>query len=92
MTEEATAFVACYRAVLALAKSLLADANRENVKNKTPRNWPAGQEWGDLVSSSHSIFMRQAREKAGIEHAWFAYQVSKHAGHIDEIYEEAARG
>lgn len=84
---EGAAFVACYRAVLALAKGLLADANRANVANGTPDEWPAGQEWNDLVSTSHSIFLRQAREQAGIDDKWFAKMVQRHGDLIEPIYE-----
>ena len=54
------------RALVALAKRNLADANA------TPEvragAWPAGQEWHELGSTSQHAFMRAARAEAGINH------------------------
>jgi hypothetical protein len=61
--EERRNFHWAYAALVALAKMCLAEANRER---EGERNWPAGQTWDELNGSSRSIFMQQAREKAGI--------------------------
>ena len=53
------------RALIALSKRILADANE---KRESERAWPCGQSWGDLAGSSQNIFMRAAREEAGIPH------------------------
>ncbi|MDD5371684.1 MAG: hypothetical protein PHQ40_21595, partial [Anaerolineaceae bacterium] len=53
------------RALVALAKRHLADANSEAQDGE----WPAGHGWRDLSISSQHIFMHQAREEAGIPHA-----------------------
>jgi hypothetical protein len=50
----------------ALAKRCLADMN---AAREAPNDWPAGQEWDDLVGSSQSIFRRRAREEAGVDAA-----------------------
>jgi len=57
----------CYKAVLALAKRNLEAANEAREGNE----WPAGQTWGELGSSSHGVFLEQARVEAGIPHDEF---------------------
>lgn len=91
MNPEAQAFVACYKAILALAKLLLVRQNEEDKRAGREDEWPAQQAWSDMVSSSHSIFLRRARAEAGIDHQWFAEQVRKHGEVIEELYEAAAR-
>jgi hypothetical protein len=54
-----------YRSQMALAVMCLDEANR-NLED--PQDWPCGQQWYELVGSSHAIFSRRAREKAGIDH------------------------
>lgn len=51
----------------ALAKRLLVERNKENADRGDPNEWPAQQEWDDLVGSSHAIFWQAARAEAGIE-------------------------
>lgn len=53
------------RALVALAKRNLADAN---ASREGEGSWPAGQEWIDLAGSSQGIFMTRARDEAGIPH------------------------
>lgn len=57
--------VMMFRALVALAKRNLADAN---ANREDERSWPAGQEWTDLAGSSQAIFMARARDEAGIPH------------------------
>ena len=57
-----------YQSQMALAIMCLDDMNRNR---KDERDWPAGQEWKDLVGSSHAIFCRQARERAKIDHDFY---------------------
>lgn len=54
-----------YESQRALAIMCLDEANRLR-KNKD--DWPAGQEWSDMVGSSHMFFYQRARDKAGIDH------------------------
>lgn len=53
------------RALVALAKRNLADANKAR---EHKNDWPAGQKWGDLGHSSQCSFMRAARAEAGVDH------------------------
>ena len=55
------------KALVALAKRHLKEANENNEKYGTPDNWPAGQGWKDMVGTSHSIFLMKARSEAGID-------------------------
>jgi hypothetical protein len=87
MTQEERNFRWVYQLLLVLAKRCLADANatREN-----ENDWPSGQEWEDLNSSSHAIFLRQAREEAGIPHEEFLPLVRNGTYDVDDLYDEAA--
>ena len=38
-----------------------------NREREAEFDWPAGQKWREMVGSSHAIFARIAREKAGID-------------------------
>lgn len=51
------------RALIALAKRKLADAN---ANREEENDWPAGQEWNELGGSSQHSFMSAARAEAGI--------------------------
>jgi hypothetical protein len=53
-----------YRSQMALADMCRDEMNR----NAEEGEWPAGQLWTDCNGSSHSIFCRVARIKAGINH------------------------
>lgn len=86
--EARTYFRWAYALLLALAKRCLADANAECAGT---RNWPAGQEWHELVGTSHAVFLRQAREEAGVPHEAFLELVR--SGRIDvyDLYAAAER-
>lgn len=77
------------RALVALAKRNLADANanREN-----DRSWPCGQGWLDLAGSSQSIFMRAARDEAGIPHGEYDNLINSLPGEVldeaDKLFNE----
>lgn len=90
LKDSTVAFVACYRALLALAKRKLADAKAENKRRGESDCWPKDMEWSDMVGSSHSIFMRQAREEAGVDHEWYNRELEKNEEHVASIYREAA--
>jgi hypothetical protein len=45
-----------------LARRILAEWN----EREGPDNWPAGQEWHELVNTSHAIFRQLAREESGL--------------------------
>jgi len=61
-------FLWLYRTLIIRAKRILAE---DNAKLENPRDWPCGQAWEQLVSTSKSIFMHKAREEAGIPHDEF---------------------
>ena len=80
--EEKRLFRLAYAMNVALAKELLA---KDNMTCGT--NWPAGQEWGDLVGSSRSTYMRLARERAGItDHNSFLAPVRSGEVDVEDIY------
>lgn len=76
-----------YSLLLVLAKRHLADAN---ASLSEPNVWPAGQSWDELNGTSHSIFLRKAREEAGIPHDEFLEPVRSGDYDIDDLYEQAA--
>ena len=57
-----------YVLLVELAKEELRKANGSRER---PNDWPAGQEWCDLAATSQSIFLRKARDRAGIDHDQF---------------------
>lgn len=80
-----------YQLLLALAKRRLADANAENEAKGEPNNWPAGQEWHEMVGSSHSIFLRGARNEAGIPEDAFMAVIRSLEIDVDDLYVAALR-
>lgn len=54
-----------YQLMVAFAKELL---KRMNEERKHENDWPAGSKWEGLGNSSKSVFLRKARELAGINH------------------------
>lgn len=71
------------RSLITLAKRHLAEAN------KTPEvingDWPAGQEWNELVHTSQHIFMHRAREEAGIPHDAYRAMIEKSVMEDDDL-------
>lgn len=57
-----------WKSQLELAKKLLKETNENLVKEGREGDWPAMQEWDDMVGSSHAIFLRSARELSCIPH------------------------
>jgi hypothetical protein len=89
MDEKEKIFKWAYRLLLALAVRNLKDAN-ENREDE--RAWPAGQEWHQLNGSSHGVFLRAAREEAGIlEHDEFLEYIRSGEIDVDGIYDEAIK-
>lgn len=78
-----------YQLLLALAKRRLAEAN---AAREDDNDWPAGQEWHEMVGSSHSIFLRGAREEAGIPEDAFIRVIRSSECDVDDLYEAAAKG
>lgn len=79
-----------YRSQLALSMMCADEANRER---EDEYDWPAGQEWHEMVGSSHAIFFRTAREKAGIDHNGYFHILRNNEDAIDisePIYAKAA--
>lgn len=81
------------RALIALAKRKLADAN-ESRENEG--DWPAGKEWHELGDTSQHAFMSAAREEAGIPRAEYRELIEDVAmndslGDLDAIWEEMER-
>lgn len=70
-----------YAAVASLAVKLLEDDNKT-----CGENWPAGQSWQSLGGSSKAVYLRQARELAGIPHDQFLAVVRAHESLIEDIY------
>ncbi len=54
-----------YKSQMALAIMCLDEMNRER---ENENDWPAGQEWMDLVGSSCAIMCRIARTKSDVDH------------------------
>jgi hypothetical protein len=79
-----------YALLLELAKEELAKANAEVAGT---RNWPGGQQWNELVGSSHAVFLRKARERAGIPHDEFLAVVrgEEYGEDAEKIYDAALR-
>lgn len=75
-----------YQLLLALAKRRLADAN---LNREDENDWPAGQEWHEMVGSSHSIFLRGAREEAKIPEDAFMGVIRSLEYDVDDLYEAA---
>ena len=79
-----------YRSQMALAIMCLDEANR---KRENEADWPAGQEWNEMVGSSHAIFCRIAREKAHIDHEAYLdilRNIEDAMAIVGPIYEELA--
>lgn len=76
-----------YQLLIALAKRRLADAN---ATRESKDDWPAGQEWHEMVGTSHSIFLRGAREEAGIPEEAFMGVIRSLECDVDDLYENAA--
>jgi hypothetical protein len=84
-----------YALNVAAAKAQLALRNAKLREADEPNTWPAQSEWNELVSSSHSIFLRAMREAAGIDHDDFLAYVRNERGEryaeiADEIYQHSA--
>lgn len=75
-----------YALLIALAKTELAKDNLTCGKN-----WPAGQQWDELVGTSHSIYLRRAREIAGIPHDEFLATVrgEEYGEDAEAVYDAA---
>lgn len=78
-----------YQLLLALAKRLLADANRDR---ESEDDWPAGQEWHEMVGTSHSVFLRGARKEAHIPEEAFMGLIRSLEYDVDDLYKAAANG
>lgn len=66
MTE--SQFIALYGRVVEKAKELLSEANR---RREDGNDWPAGQRWESLTSSSRGFFLHRARASMDIDHNQF---------------------
>lgn len=73
-----------YALLLRLAVRQLADAN---AKRENERDWPAGQYWDELNSTSHSIFLHRARDEAGIPHDAFLDPIRDGTYDVTDLYE-----
>jgi hypothetical protein len=79
----------CYALNQAGAQLALALDNAENREAGTSNEWPAQQEWTELVSSSHSVFMHRVRDRAFVPHdAFLAYVRGEHGEDYAEIADE----
>lgn len=83
MEKEEKYFRWAYSLQTELAKKLLAETNASLI---APNDWPAGQEWEDLNGSSRSIFLRQARDLAGIDHTEFLEPIRSGEIDVEDLY------
>jgi hypothetical protein len=84
MTNEERNFRWAYQLLLALAKRRLRDANDER---EHPNDWPAGQEWDELVGSSHGTFLRSALQEAGVPYKEFLALIRSGEYDLDDLYD-----
>lgn len=75
-----------YALMIELAKDELQKANGARASEN---DWPAGQSWGDMVGSSHSIFFNKARDRAGIHHDEFLHPIRNNEIDVGDLYEQA---
>lgn len=68
-----------------LAKCILAEKNA----SADPGCWPAGQLWSDLGSSSREIFLRLARERAGVDATAMRDVVNSGDIELEDIFDAA---
>lgn len=73
-----------------LVELAVVELERMNSERTAENNWPAGQEWDDINGSSRSIFLRMAREKAGIDNDEFLAVVRSGRFDVDDLYERKA--
>lgn len=73
-----------YRLLVGLALRKLEDANKAVGKGV----WPHLQSWNDLVPSSRSVFLRQAREEVGIPHDEFLAGIRDGTYDVEDILDE----
>lgn len=85
-TVEERNFRWAYQLLLALAKRRLADSN---ANLEFPDDWPGGQEWHEMVGSSHSIFLNAARDEAGIPHEEFLELIRNGTYDVEDLYDTA---
>ena len=78
MNSEQRHFRWAYRLLIALAKRCQQDEGSTHV----------GQEWSDLVGSSHAMYLRRARDEAEIDHDEFLRVVREQID-VEDIYDEA---
>lgn len=86
MTNEERNFRWAYQLLLALAKRRLADAN---ANLQSPDDWPAGQEWHEMVGSSRCIFLGGARAEAGIPCNEFLEPIQNGTYDVEDLYDTA---
>ena len=84
----------CYALLLAGAKAELARENGELREAGTPNDWPAQQEWPELVGSSRALFLSRIRKVAGVDHDTFLAYVRGERGAecaaiAEDLYERA---
>jgi hypothetical protein len=70
--------------MLALARQKLAEANESRAND---HDWPAGQTWSDLSNSSRSLFLKAAREEAGIPHDDFLAVIRLGKVDVSDLYD-----
>jgi len=81
MNKEERNYRWAYRLLLALAVRCLHDAQNSN------NEWPGEQEWFDLVGSSQAIFLKKAREEAGImNHKEFLEPIRSGKYDVDDLW------
>lgn len=72
-----------YAGVVYLAQIFLQEANDQRQQEN---EWPAGQTWSEINSTSRSIFLKQARKALGIDNDEFLAAVRSGDYDVDDIY------
>ena len=78
MDDQEKYFRWAYRLLIALAKRCQQDEGAMH----------QGQDWSGIVGSSHSMYLRKAREEAGIPHDEFLGIIRSGKIDVEDIYEE----
>lgn len=73
-----------YQLLLALARRVLKD--HQNNKGE----WPGDMTWQQLVPSSREVFLRLAREEAGVPHDTYLRDIHDGSYDVDDLYDQAA--
>jgi len=84
-------YVQVYRwAYAALVELARLEIEAANVSRAMPADWPAGQAWEGLGSTSRSTFLELARERVGVSSAAFLRVVRSGLVDVEDLWEGTA--